>query len=183
MIGLNQEIGKNSENQKNNPRTVEDEEDIYSMGESDMFSEPNDFRPPSPKASTTTFKRRITHAQEAGFNPDLFTNDKLLLTVHLPPQHSLWAHKLWNAGQSLAHYIDANPEIVEGKRILELGAAASLPSIISAINGAKSVVSTDYPDPILIENIEKNAKENISTLYLNGTFKVKGFIWYAFIYF
>ena len=58
-----------------------------------------------------------------------------------------------------------------------MGAAAALPSIISAICGARKVYSTDYPDPVLIENIRKNALENIPQLVESGTFISKPFIW------
>lgn len=40
--------------------------------------------------------------------------------------------------------------------MLELGAGAGLPGIVSAIKGASTVVVTDYPDPDLIENIAHN---------------------------
>lgn len=40
--------------------------------------------------------------------------------------------------------------------MLELGAGAGLPGIVSAIKGAATVVVTDYPDPDLIENIAHN---------------------------
>jgi nicotinamide N-methyltransferase len=131
----------------------------------DMFAEPVDFRPPSPKPSMTSFQR----SENAKIGPQE-------LVVHLPPKHSLWAHRLWNAGKSMTNYLDSHPELYLGKNVLELGAAASLPSIVCAINGAKHVISTDYPDPTLLRNIEKNAQENIPDL-LNKTFFVRGFIW------
>jgi len=56
------------------------------------------------------------------------------------------------------------------KRILELGAAASLPSFIAAVNGAEVVVSTDYPEKELIDNIKNNAIRNIPELVENKTF-------------
>ena len=49
---------------------------------------------------------------------------------------------------------------VVGKSVLELGAGAGLPSLASAILGAKSVVVTDYPDPELIDNLQYNIKQN-----------------------
>ncbi|KAJ3273692.1 nicotinamide n-methyltransferase [Terramyces sp. JEL0728] len=124
------------------------------------FEEPKDFRPPSPEPTKTEFTR---------------TNGQKLI-VNLPPKHSLWAHWLWNAGQSMTNYLDRNPDICKDKTVLELGAAASLPSIVCAMNGAKNVVSTDYPDIPLLKNILQNANENIPHL-LNQTFFVKGYIW------
>ncbi|KAI8896031.1 hypothetical protein BC833DRAFT_541870, partial [Globomyces pollinis-pini] len=132
-----------------------------------LFTEPEDFRPKTPEPTSTTFNR----------NPKYVTSGRSELIVHLPPKHSLWAHKLWNAGQSLANYLDEHKSLYKDKLVLELGAAASLPSIICAINGAKKVVSTDYPDPTLIKNIELNAKENIPDELNSGLFSIKGFIW------
>lgn len=40
--------------------------------------------------------------------------------------------------------------------MLELGAGAGLPSLVCALNGAKQVVVTDYPDADLIENLRYN---------------------------
>lgn len=40
--------------------------------------------------------------------------------------------------------------------MLELGAGAGLPSLICALNGASSVLVTDYPDADLVENLHKN---------------------------
>ena len=40
--------------------------------------------------------------------------------------------------------------------MLELGAGAGLPSIVCALNGAKIVVVTDYPDSDLVENLRHN---------------------------
>lgn len=81
------------------------------------------------------------------------------IKLRLVGSHSLWAHYLWNSGIELANYIDKNPDTVRAKKVLELGAGAGLPSIVSAFDGAKFVVSTDYPDPALIDNLEHNVKQ------------------------
>ena len=127
-----------------------------------LFEEPPDFRPPSPQPTVTHFVKKST-------------NEKLI--VNLPAKHSLWAHRLWNAGQSLTHYLDENRHLYVGKNVLELGAAASLPSLIAAMNGARLAVSTDYPDPQLINNIIKNANDNNPALIATHKFVVAGFIW------
>lgn len=41
--------------------------------------------------------------------------------------------------------------------MLEIGAAAGVPSIVSAIQGARTVVMTDYHDPDLVSNMQYNA--------------------------
>ena len=61
------------------------------------------------------------------------------LKIRLVGQHSLWAHHLWNAAKVLADYFGSHPEVVEGKTVLELGAAGALPSFTAACNGAEKV--------------------------------------------
>lgn len=88
----------------------------------------------------------------------------------------LWGHLLWNAGIFTADYLDKNAEeLVKGKDILELGAAAALPSIICGYNGAKTVVCTDYPDVELIENIKYNVEHSEGLDHENV--HVDGLIW------
>ena len=66
-------------------------------------------------------------------------------------------HLLWNAGRNVSEYLEENQKtLVEGKAILELGAGAGLPSLVCALNGAATVVTTDYPDPDLVENLKHN---------------------------
>lgn len=47
---------------------------------------------------------------------------------------------------------------MKGQTVLELGAGAGLPSLVCAINGAKQVVLTDYPDADLVENLRYNVE-------------------------
>jgi len=66
-------------------------------------------------------------------------------------------HLLWNAGRTISDYLEDNaPALLNGRNVLELGAGAGLPGIVSAIQGASTVVVTDYPDSDLIENIAHN---------------------------
>lgn len=72
--------------------------------------------------------------------------------------HSLWGDKLAECGKIAADIIlDKKYGIsVECKAVLELGAGSGLPSICSCIMNAKNVVTTDYPDDYLIDNIRYN---------------------------
>ncbi|CCG82991.1 Putative nicotinamide N-methyltransferase [Taphrina deformans PYCC 5710] len=78
------------------------------------------------------------------------------LSVRLVGQSPLWGHLLWSAGKIMANYLDQNISIIKGKNVLELGAAGALPSLISALNSAKLVVATDYPDADLLYNMQYN---------------------------
>ena len=85
-------------------------------------------------------------------------------------------HLLWNAGRNVAAHLEEHAgSMVHQKQILELGAGAGLPSLVSAIMGAKKVVVTDYPELELIENLQFN----ISSCHLLPPSSVvpQGFLW------
>lgn len=88
-------------------------------------------------------------------------------------------HHLWNAGRIISHYLEKHPSIIKTKTILELGAGAGLPSLVSGILGAKKVIVTDYPDVDLIQNLQYNI-DNCSLLP-KETEKVvaEGYLWGA----
>lgn len=69
-----------------------------------------------------------------------------------------WAFA-WAAGQGLADYILANPELVKGKRVLDFGCGSGLVGIAAAKAGAKSVVCCDS-DPAALLATEENARRN-----------------------
>jgi len=53
---------------------------------------------------------------------------------------------LWPSGIALAEFIGEHPELVRGKKVLELGCGLGLPSLVSSYLGGK-VLATDYhPD-------------------------------------
>ncbi|KAI5961380.1 EFM7 [Candida pseudojiufengensis] len=139
------------------------EEEDLSL-ESGIFEEPENFRPPPPKSHFATYERKISNV-----NPKT-------ITMKLVGNSPLWGHLLWNAGIYTADYIDKHPNLVKNKRVLELGAAAALPSLICSLNNASEVVATDYPDPDLISHIEYSFKELENQTKLSN-YKVKGYIW------
>lgn len=85
---------------------------------------------------------------------------------------------LWNAGRTSSLYLEEKAaELVEGKSVLEIGAAAGVPSIVSAIKGASTVVMTDYPDPDLVQNMRENASSSKSLLSSPESLCVEGYRW------
>ncbi|KAJ3020931.1 UNVERIFIED_CONTAM: nicotinamide n-methyltransferase [Siphonaria sp. JEL0065] len=136
--------------------------------DADMFQEPEGFRPPTPVGTMEEYDREDIHVQEGTLKT---------ISLQMIGHHTLWAHKIWNAGVALARYIDANKSIVQGKRTLELGGGASLPALLSAINGAECSVATDYPDPHLIKAIERNCVYNFPTHVEQGKLKAVGYQW------
>lgn len=131
--------------------------------EGDLFQEPENYTKPPPEPHFAHYDRKIEGAEPKTID---------LRLVGLSP---LWGHLLWNAGIYTADYLDKHAQtLVTGKKVLELGAAAALPSLVCAVNGAKEVVSTDYPDPDLVSNIQYNFDHCKDT---NSPWRVQGYIW------
>lgn len=101
------------------------------------------------------------------------------MQIRLIGRHPLWGHLLWNASRCLAQLFDNREIDCTGKRVLELGAGGALPSITSALNGAKKVVITDYPDEFLLDNIRHNVDSNIQDPQILSRIVVRGHIWGA----
>jgi predicted nicotinamide N-methyase len=69
-----------------------------------------------------------------------------------------WAFA-WPGGQALARFILDHPELVEGKRVLDVGAGSGLASIAAMKAGALVAVANDI-DPLAAAVAELNAREN-----------------------
>ena len=76
--------------------------------------------------------------------------------MNLPPP--FWAFA-WAGGQALARYLLDNPELVAGKRVLDLGAGSGLTAIAAMKAGAASVLAADI-DRISLASIAVNATAN-----------------------
>ncbi|KAJ5197785.1 uncharacterized protein N7498_006902 [Penicillium cinerascens] len=116
-------------------------EEDFSTG--DLFQDPEGFYPDEP--------------------PPSFAEHQMLsgktVRVRLVGSHPLYANLLWNAGRTSSHYIEERTDqLIRDKDVLEIGAAAGVPSIVSAIQGARTVVMTDYHDPELVNNMQHNAE-------------------------
>lgn len=62
---------------------------------------------------------------------------------------------VWDASLVLAKYVERNPDLVRGKRVLELGAGVAAPSVTAAVMGASEVLMTELPElmPLLQSNL------------------------------
>lgn len=130
-----------------------------------LFEEPEGFLPPPPESHFVDYER-----VEGKANPSK-------ITLKLVGKSPLWGHLLWNAGKYTANHLDENgKELVRGKKVLELGAAAGLPSLVCGINGAEKVICTDYPDPDLLSHIQYNV-DHCEGIPERTKVKVQGFIW------
>ncbi|ODQ66297.1 putative nicotinamide N-methyltransferase [Nadsonia fulvescens var. elongata DSM 6958] len=135
----------------------------------DLFAEPTDYYQKPEPATFDTYVRP-TELIKSG----QVSEYKLRLVGKSP----LWGHLLWNAGRKTASYLDEHAaELVQGKTVLELGAAAAVPSFVCASVGqAKRVVVTDYPDVDLISNIQYNI-DHIHEGKYKDTMVAEGYIW------
>lgn len=81
-------------------------------------------------------------------------NEMHALDLPLP----FWAFA-WPGGQALARYISDHPNLVRGKRVLDLGSGSGLLAIAAAKAGAAHVDAADI-DPFAIEAMALNAEAN-----------------------
>ncbi|KAK3293823.1 uncharacterized protein B0H64DRAFT_173423 [Chaetomium fimeti] len=102
-----------------------------------------------------------------------------LARVHEEADRYLFSHYLWNAALLLAELVEADslklqpPPATEttgekaiapgagafdvsGLRTIELGAGTGLPTIMAGLVGARAVVATDYPAPLVLEALRGN---------------------------
>jgi nicotinamide N-methyltransferase len=140
-----------------------EEGDDYGTG--GLMDDPEDYYPSTPPPTTQIFTM--------GSGKEIV----LHLVGHSPTE----AHHLWNGAKIISDYFEEDPARVRGKTVLELGAASGLPSLVTGILGAKKVVMTDFPDPDLVMNMQKNIDECDETTEPKGhiakTIDAAGFVW------
>lgn len=91
------------------------------------------------------------------------------------PAH-LFATSVWNGATVWSDWAQRHKEELSGLRILEVGAGAGLPSLVSAAMGASFVCATDFPDEHLLSQLRANFVE--SSLGEDGkNWAVEGLAW------
>lgn len=93
---------------------------------------------------------------------------------------SLFAYNVWSGSVQLAEYLsNENGVMVQGKQVVELGAAAALPSLVALSYGAANVMITDYPNDMILQVIRRNIDENMPFLGtdVNNRCKIEGHLW------
>lgn len=104
------------------------------------MDDPEDFYPPTPPPTQQVYTMKSGKP----------------ITLNLIGASPTEAHRLWNGAKIISDYFEEVPSRVNGKTVLELGAASGLPSLVAAILGATKVVMTDYPDVEIVQNMQKN---------------------------
>lgn len=138
--------------------------------------------------TTTTNPPSATHSTTQTYT----TLAGATITLHLVGHSPLEAHHLWNGSRVVASHFEADPSLVRGRTVFELGAGAGLPSIVAAALGARQVVVTDFPDPDLVETMWRNVRgceliPRLATTDENGEegegdvkgIVVEGYVWGA----
>lgn len=69
-----------------------------------------------------------------------------------------WA-SAWAGGQALARYVLDHPEVVAGRRVLDLASGSGLVAIAAAVAGAATTTANDI-DPYAVAAISANAEAN-----------------------
>jgi predicted nicotinamide N-methyase len=87
------------------------------------------------------------------------TEDELA-EIGVPPPY--WAFA-WAGGQALARYVLDNPDVVQGKRVLDIGAGSGIVAIAAARAGAASVLAADI-DAFSCAAVRLNAAANDCTV-------------------
>jgi predicted nicotinamide N-methyase len=77
-----------------------------------------------------------------------------------------WA-SAWLGGQALARYLLDHPELVMGRRVLDLAAGSGLVGIAAAMVGAEVVTANDI-DPYALAATQLNARANGVEIRLSG---------------
>lgn len=75
--------------------------------------------------------------------------------------------RTWEGALRLAEYLTANPQVVRGRRVLELGAGAGLVGFVSAALGASNVELTDVDSDVL-NLLRENSEINSHQLLADG---------------
>jgi nicotinamide N-methyltransferase len=142
-----------------------EDDGVYGTG--GLMEDPEDFYPPSPPPTQQVF------TMQSGKQ----------VTLHLVGHSPTEAHHLWNGAKFISDYFEEDPSRVRGRSVLELGAGAGLPSLVAGILGADKVVMTDFPDPDLVANMQKNVDECNETVepvgHIERTIDAAGFVWGA----
>nr|POE49256.1 protein n-methyltransferase nnt1 [Quercus suber] len=140
----------------------DDEENTQAIN---LFQEPDDFYLP---------EKQPTFVQHSAL-------DGTVLDLRLVGHNPLWGHLLWQAGRTIARYLEEHSSdlSLSSAHVLELGAGAGLPSIICALHHAPRVLVTDYPDAELIENLTYNIARNSHLLPQPVRIAAQGHLWGA----
>ncbi|KAJ4468764.1 hypothetical protein J3R30DRAFT_3304462 [Lentinula aciculospora] len=96
--------------------------------------------------------------------------------------NTLLADHLFSPSLFLAEQLERGLIPLQGKTLIELGAGCSLPSLASCIISSPSnvpslVVTSDYPDPIILGNLRSNVERNRALVSPMCKLHYRGYEW------
>jgi EEF1A N-terminal glycine/lysine methyltransferase len=90
---------------------------------------------------------------------------------------TLFATYIWHGARAIAEYILHNfKDSIMGSSVLELGAAAGLPSLLCHLMGADFVCASDYPTEHILQVLKDNIDRNKTARY-GGSIASAGYLW------
>jgi predicted nicotinamide N-methyase len=104
--------------------------------------------------------RRFTRPAPVPFVPELciYQADDVYALWERAGSLPFWAFA-WAGGQALARHVLDHPDLVRGRRVLDLAAGSGLVGLAAARAGAASVTASEV-DPLAVAAIEVNAEAN-----------------------
>ena len=119
-----------------------------------LFSIPNDYECISDEGVAVRVKTQTRYA----------STEKRVQVLHDPCSSSssksdegvaLFCDSIWPGAVALSDYLCGSSDLVKGRTVLELGAGASLPSLVCLALGCAAIAITDYDGDQVIENIKQ----------------------------
>ena len=83
---------------------------------------------------------------------------------------------VYDAAYVLAEYLERHPELVNGNRVLELGAGPGLVGIVAGLLGAEKVIVTDG-DETVVELAQRNIDDVEKKVDFAGSVSAKRLLW------
>lgn len=80
---------------------------------------------------------------------DRFVDVDALLRDDAPPEPPYWMH-LWPGALALARWVQRDPTVGPGTRVVEFGAGLGLPAVVAARRGARVVASDWKREPLQV---------------------------------
>lgn len=87
------------------------------------------------------------------------TGDSFMNEVDQEPT-PLYANYIWPGSIVMADFLQQNSNLIINKSVMELGAGTGLPSLVCCKLQARVVVCTDFPEPIVIDNLNTVKNRN-----------------------
>ncbi|KAI9463021.1 hypothetical protein F5148DRAFT_1313640 [Russula earlei] len=117
------------------------------------------------------------HAEIAAHEPPLLFGPLTLTAA--PKANTLLADHIFSPAFLLAERIERGLIDLSNRSVVELGAGTALPSLLASTLPASPtlVVVTDYPDDLILSNLQTNVDRNSSSVTAPCTVQCRGYEW------